>query len=68
MGRLTEADYEKFEDLPEMYPYNRKLVEAKFKLYFEVFKYTDYTKELILDMATKTYERGLRWSNTPKFQ
>lgn len=39
------------------YPAYRKLVEDKFKKYFEVFVYSEYTKELILDMATRTYKK-----------
>ncbi len=68
MLNKPESYYATFEDLPESYASNRKLVETKYKLYFETFKYNDYTKELILDIATKTYERGLRWNATAKYQ
>lgn len=64
----TESYYKDFEDHPDRYAENRKKAEEKFKIYFEVFKYDDYTKELILDLATKTWERTIRWGNTQKYQ
>lgn len=55
-------------DHPSRYAKNRILVEAKMEKYFKVFKYSEYTKELIIDLMSKTYETSQKWNGSKAYQ
>lgn len=48
------------------YPYFRAIVENELKQLWLVYKYSDLTKELIIDIATRSYKRTSRWRLYPK--